>query len=221
MHRDVHQHISTCQLCIHFLPSKVHTQPLHLEIPLLLFTGCHGLHWAPGNHIKGHRHAWTFICLLPSYLITVPLKIKPVDKVSMAHMKKVLPKMPCSKFILQDNGTQFKNEQLMSIFDSSDITCIYSNLYHPNSNSRIENVHHFLKHTIAKFTYGNQLEWDDVLPLATYCYNISPSVDDLELPFYLVHGTDPLEDRFSNSQNYCRYLSDQSEGVAVQELRKL
>ena len=61
---------------------------------------------------------------------------------------------------------------------------------------------------MANFMHGSQLEWDDALPLATYCYNIAPSVDDLESLFYLVHGRDPLEGRLSNLQNYCRYVQD-------------
>ena len=56
--------------------------------------------------------------------------------------------------------------------------------------------------------HGSQFEWDDALPLATYYYNIVPSADDLESPFYLVHGRDPLEGRLSNFQNYCRYVGD-------------
>ena len=54
-----------------------------------------------------------------------------------------------------------------------------------------------------KFTNGSHLECN-VLPLATYCYNIASLVDDLESPFYLVVGHDPLEGRLSNLQNYCR-----------------
>ena len=73
-------------------------------------------------------------------------------------MKEVLPKMLCSKFILKDNGTEFKNEQLMFVFDSLGIKCIYSNPYHPKGNSRIENVYIFLKHTIVKFNYDSQLD---------------------------------------------------------------
>ena len=46
---------------------------------------------------------------------------------------------------------------------------------------------------MAKFMDGSQLEWDDALPLATYCYSIAPSVDDLKSPFYLVHDRDPLK----------------------------
>ena len=63
--------------------------------------------------------------------------------------------------------------------------------------------------------YGIQLKWDYALPLATYCLNIVPSVDDLESSFYLVHGIDPLEGRLSNLQNYCRYIGDQPGQIAV------
>ena len=64
-------------------------------------------------------------------------------------------------------------------------------------------------------------KWDDALPLATYCYNVTPSVDDLESPYYLVHGHDLLEGRLSNIQNYCRYMGDQPRRLAVQELQKV
>ena len=40
MHRDIHQHISNCQLCIQFLPNQLYTQPMHLEIPKVSFAGC-------------------------------------------------------------------------------------------------------------------------------------------------------------------------------------
>ena len=76
----------------------------------------------------------------------------------------------------------------MSVFNTLDIKCIYSSPYYPEGNGRIENVHNFLKCTIAKFTYGSPLEWDNTLPLATYRYNGIPSVDDLESPYYLIHG---------------------------------
>ena len=69
--------------------------------------------------------------------------------------------------------------------------------------------------------HGSKLEWDDALPLATYCYNIAPSMDDLEPPFYFIYGRDLLKGRLSNLQNYFRYMGDQPGWVAVQELRKL
>ena len=72
----------------------------------------------------------------------------------MAYIKEILPKTLCPKFILQANGTEFKKEQLISVFNSLGIKHIYSNPYYARGNSRIENVHNFLKCTITKFTYG-------------------------------------------------------------------
>ena len=107
------------------------------------------------------------------------------DKVSMAYLTEILPKTLCPKFILQDNDTEFKTEQLMSVFNSLGIKCIYSNPYYLKGNSRLENVYNFLKCTITKFTYCSKLEWDETCLLVKYCFNIAPSVDDLESPFYL------------------------------------
>ena len=156
MQRDIHQHINSCKLCIQFIPSKMYTHPLHLEILQVPFAGCTmdctGL--LP-TMSEGHRHALTFICLLTSYLITVPQRTKTADEVSVANMQEILPKTLCPKFILQDKSTEFKNEQFMSVFNSLGIKHIYSNPYHPKGNSRIENVHNFLKHSIARFTYSS------------------------------------------------------------------
>ena len=108
MHRDVHQHISSFQLCIQFLPNWLYTQPVHLEIPKVPPAGCamDCIGPLPATS-KGNRHALTFICLLTLYLITVPLKSKMADEVCMAHIKEILPKTSCSMLILQDNGTEF------------------------------------------------------------------------------------------------------------------
>ena len=47
---------------------------------------------------------------------------------------------------------------------------------------------------MAKFMHGIRLKWHDALPLTTYFYNIAPSVDDLESPFYLVHAGTHLKE---------------------------
>ena len=91
-------------------------QPIHLEIPQVPFASCavDYIGQLPMTS-KGHRYALTFICLLTSYLITVPLKMKTADEVSMVNIKEILQKPSCKIFILHDNSTEFKNEQLMSV----------------------------------------------------------------------------------------------------------
>ena len=76
----------------------------------------------------------------------------------MVYIKEILPKTSCSKFILQDNGMEFKNKQLMSVFDILGVKRIYSSPYYPRGNSRIKNVHNFLKCTVANFMHGSQLK---------------------------------------------------------------
>ena len=93
MQRDIHQHINNCKLCIQYLPNRIYMQPMHLEIPKVPFASCAMDCIGPlPTSSKGHRHALTFICLLTSYLITVPLKTKMADEVSMATIKDILPK---------------------------------------------------------------------------------------------------------------------------------
>ena len=85
---------------------------MHLEIPKVPFAGCamDCIGPLPATS-KINRHALTFICLLTSYLNMVPLKSKMACmRSAMAYIKEILPKTSCSRFILQDNGTEFKNE---------------------------------------------------------------------------------------------------------------
>ena len=86
----------------------------------------------------------------------------------MTYMKEYNLKLHALNSSYKITVMSSKNEQLMSMFNSLGIKCIYSNPYYPKGNSRIENVNNFLRHTIAKFTYDCQLEWDNALPLATF-----------------------------------------------------
>ena len=83
---------------------------MYLEIPQVPFTS-----YAMDSigklttTLKGNRFVLILTCLLTAYLITVPLKTKTANEISMAYIKEILTKTSCSNFILQDNGTEFKN----------------------------------------------------------------------------------------------------------------
>ena len=87
---------------------------------------------------------------------------------------------------------------------------IHSNPYQPQGNSRIENVHNFLKRTLTKFLSSLDAKWDKVLPFACYCFNSTPTSDDLESPFFLIHGRDPFEGHASLfGSGDTRYMGDE------------
>ena len=69
--------------------------------------------------------------------------------------------------------------------------------------------------------HNSTLEWDDTLPLAIYCFNVAPLVNDLESLIYLLHGRDPLEGRLSHLQSYCRYIGEWPGRLAVFGLRNM
>ena len=115
---------------------------MQIEIPHIPFAGCavDTIGLLPMTS-KGNKYALTFMFLLTSYLIAVPLKSKTTEEVTRAYIKHILPITSCSTSILQDNGTEFKNSQLVATFKSLGITPIYSNPYRPQGNSRLENAH--------------------------------------------------------------------------------
>ena len=180
MRQSICQHITTCKLCAQFLPNKVNPRLMDLKIPQVPFAGCvvNTIGLLP-TMSKGNKYTLTYMCLLTLYLIAVPLKLKTAEEIIMIYIKHILPTTSCSTFILQDNSTEFKKSQLIATFKSLGIKPIYSNPYGPQDNSRLENAHNFLKCTISKFLHNSMLEWDDILPIAAYIYDVAPSVNTL------------------------------------------
>ena len=98
MRSSIYHHIKTCKLCAQLLSNKVNTKPLHLKIPQVPFTGfaVDTIELLPTTS-KSNRYVMTFMCLLTSYLIAVPLKSKTAKEVTMAYIKDILLTASCSK----------------------------------------------------------------------------------------------------------------------------
>ena len=63
MCRDIHQHVNSCKLYIQFLPNRIYTTPMHMEIPQVPFVWCtmDCIRPLPATS-RGNRHALTFFC---------------------------------------------------------------------------------------------------------------------------------------------------------------
>ena len=123
---------------------------------------------------------------------------------------------------LLDNGSELKNNQMNTILKQSGIKHIYSDPYRPQGNSRIENVHNFLKRMLTKFLSSLDTEWDKVLPFACYCFNSTPTSNDLESPFFLIHSRDPLEGCVGLlGLSDTRYMGNKKGVILFTKLRKL
>ena len=94
---------------------------------------------------SGNRYALTCIDLLTSYVIAVPMPDKTAESVVEAYLSGILSRARASMVCLLDDGLELKNSQMNTVLKQLGIKHIYSSPYRPQGNSRIENVHNFLK----------------------------------------------------------------------------
>ena len=194
MKEDIRKHCKTCATCqLHKLENvkfkrkifKPSLQPMDF-ICMDLIGEFHPL------TSRGHRYALTAVCMLTGFTWCVPLKTKTAEEVTKAYMDHIYCNFGGSIKILTDNGTEFKNKLFKEVVNKLGTEfSIHSPPYRPQSNGKIEGFHRFLKTCIGKhINYG--LEWDELTPMATACYNFFPNCSARESAFFVMFGRDPI-----------------------------
>ena len=97
--------------------------------------------------IKGNKHILTIIDLLMGWPEVIPILNKSADTITKAFVTHYLPRHMCPRFILSDNGTEFKNQIFDKVMKDLGIERIP---YHPQSNEKLETFHKFLKPILKK-----------------------------------------------------------------------
>ena len=99
---------------------------------------------------------------------------------------------------LEDNGTEFKNKLFKEVVEKVGMEfSIHSPSYRPQSNGKIEGKH---------INYG--LEWDELTPMATACYNFFPNCNARESAFFVTFGRDPINKLNMLLHSARRYFHD-------------
>ena len=220
---DIRNHINSCITCSKNLPNTAchpHLQQEILNVPF----ACNAkdtIGKLPTTSL-GNRYALTCIGLLTSYTIAVSIPNKATESVAEAYLSGILSTTGAPVVCLSDNGSELKNSQMNTVLTQLGIKCIFSNPYRPKGNSCIENVHNFLRGMLTKFLFSSDAEQDKILPFTCYCFNTTPTADDLESPFYLVHGRDSLEGHTGLlGKSYIRYLGDDKGLILFADICKL
>ena len=71
----------------------------------------------------------------------------------------------CPRYILSDNGMEFKNTLMDHVLKQLDIERIFSAPYHPQSNGKLEVFHKYLKPT----------NWDKYINQVLASYRVTPN----------------------------------------------
>ena len=116
--------------------AKVQSYPLQMtEIPerpfnkivIDLVTECQ-------TSTSGNKHILTIIDHLTGWLEAFPILNKSADTIVSTFINHYLPVHMCPRYIMLDNGTEFKNHLMHQVLQQLGIDCIFSAPYHPQSN---------------------------------------------------------------------------------------
>ena len=162
---------------------------------------------------KGNKHILTIIDLLTGWPEVTPIPNKSAKTITKAFIRHYLPRHMCPRFILSDNGTEFKNQIFDKVTRDLGIERIFSAPYHPQSNGKLETFHKFLKPTLKKMCADDQDTWDDYMEQVLGTYRGVPNLTTGESPFFLVYGRDGNQPVHQLLQPLTRFLGDPDSGL--------
>ena len=186
MNKDMHKYTANCALCCRE-KAKIQNYPLQMmEIPnrpfdkltIDLVTECE-------TSTSENKHILTIIDHLTAW------PDKSADTIVSTFINKYLPVHMCPRYILSDNGTEFKNNLMDQVLKQLGIEWIFSAPYHPQSNGKLEAFHKYLKATLKKLCEKDPSNWDQYLNRVLASYRVTPNLGTAEMPFFLVYGRDP------------------------------
>ena len=99
---------------------------------------------------SGNKHILTIIDHLIGWPEAFPIPDKSADTIVSTFINQYLPVHMCPRYILSDNGKEFKNTLMDQVLQQLGIERIFSAPYHPQSNGKLEVFNKYLKPTLKK-----------------------------------------------------------------------
>ena len=159
--------------------------------------------------------------MLSGWMWCIPIVDKSAPVVVQAYLKNVHHLFGPSQKILPNKGSEFKNQLFETVAQELGIEHkVYSPPFHPQSNRWIECIHAFLKASLAKHV-SQELEWDEVCPIAMAAYNFLPNEHSQELPFFIMFGRDPRIPLTEILGTRIRYLGMDETILSLESLHKM
>ena len=172
--------------------------------------------------LRGNRSfILTCIDMLTGYTMAIPIPDKSAKTICDTYRTHIYCIFGGSSKILTDNGTEFKNDQFNELCKQLEIKRVYSPVYTPEANGRLEAWHRFFKACVAKHIRGNAAEWDEVVPLAAAAYNFFPCQSSGESPFVLMFSRDPVTPFAKLLEPAPRYWGERGGHLKIDLLKRL
>ena len=222
MNKDIRKYIANCTHC-HREKAKVQAYPLHMtEIsnrPLDKIAMDFIMECKASN--SGNKYILTIIDHLTGWPEAFPIPDKLADTIVFTFINQYLPVQMCPRYILSDNGTEFKNNLMDQVLKQLGIERIVSAPYHLQSNRKLEVFHKYLRPTLKKLCEKDPSNRDKYINQVLGSNRVTPNLATAETPFFLVYGRDPnllLHQLIEPTQ---QFLGDLSSGMLNLEAHRL
>ena len=162
---------------------------------------------------SNNKHILTIIDHLIGWPEAFSVPDKSANTIVSTFINQYLPIHMCPRYILSDNGMEFKNHLLDQLLKQLEIEQIFSMLYHPQSNGTLEVFHKYLKPTLKKLCEKDLLTWDKYINQVFASYRVTQNLATAETSFFLVYGGDhnlPLHQLLEPMQ---QFLGDPDSGL--------
>ena len=182
--------VSTCRTCKMTTgrkPTTVAIIPLPVEhdvfervqIDLIELTG------QPSS--IGHRYIMTVLDCFTKYLWTFPMTSKDAVETTF-HLDLWIKQHGVPRILQSDNGKEFKNEDMYSLFEETEMTVVHGRERHPRSQGKVEAVNKSLKAILTKLMQDTGEEWLYLLTDATAYYNNRRHYSTEMTPYEALYG---------------------------------
>ena len=136
------------------------------------------------------ENSWILCCTdsFTKFSTTTAIKNKEAKTVAQAFLKDWLFKFGPPESLLTDGGGEFKNQLFDQIALLSGIKTITTSPFHPATNGICERFNRTLIRILTSLLEQNQkssLHWEELLPIATFSYNVSVHKQTTYSPFFL------------------------------------
>ena len=170
---------------------------------------------------RGNKYVLTVIDMLTGFTMAVPIRNKNAETICEAYRDNIYCVFVGSSRILTDNGLEFKNKEMQEVCATLGLKHIFSPVYTPQSNGRLEGWHRFFKACIVKHIHSRGVKWDELVPLAVSAYNFFPCQSSKELPFVLMYGRDLITPVAKLLEPRPRYFCEKGSALKMDTLRRL
>ena len=133
---------------------------------------------------SGNKHILTIIDHLTGRLEAFPIPQKSEDTIVFTFINHYFLVHMCPRYILSDNGTEFKNHLIDQVLQQLSIDCIFSAPYQPESNGKLEVFHKYLKPTLKKLCEKGPTNWDKYINQVLTNYRVTTNLATSETPFF-------------------------------------